>query len=73
MLSEEEWNVELNYKDQNTAVVTDSVNIENTPSKFVLIKTKAGSEKHLPGVKFLFWKKAAPLPEDESEPWQTKH
>lgn len=68
VLSEEEWNVELNYKDQNTAVVTDSVNIENTPSKFVLIKTKAGSEKHLPGVKFLFWKKAAPLPEDESEP-----
>ena len=22
----------------------------------------------MPGVKFLFWKKAAPLPEDESEP-----
>ena len=57
VLSEEEWNVELCYKDQETELVTEDVKVENTPSKFVLVKTKAGTGQHLSGVKFAFWEK----------------
>ena len=67
VLSEEEWSVELSYKDQETEIVTECIGVENTPSKFVLVKTKAGTEQHLSGVKFAFWRKEEPLPEDEPE------
>lgn len=57
VLPEEEWNVELSYKDQETEIVMESVVIENIPSEFVLKKTQTGSEKLLSGVTFAFWKK----------------
>ena len=68
VFSEEEWNVELSYKDQETEIVTEYVGVENTPSKFVLVKTEAGSEQHLSGVKFAFWEKTELLTEDAPEP-----
>lgn len=67
VLSEEEWSVELSYQDQETEIVTECVRVENAPTKFVLVKTKAGSEQHLSGVEFAFWKKAETLPEEEPE------
>lgn len=67
VLSEEEWNVELCYKDQETELVTEDVKVENTPSKFVLVKTKAGTGQHLSGVKFAFWEKENLLTEDRQE------
>lgn len=67
VLAEEEWNVELCYKDQETELVTEDVKVGNIPSKFVLAKTKAGTEQYLPGVKFAFWKKAELLTEEKQE------
>lgn len=64
--SESRWEVELSYKDQDTAVVTESVSVENVPTKFVIIKKAEGSDLCLPGVKFAFWKKTDDLTEEQS-------
>ena len=65
VLSEEEWNVELSYKDQETAVTTEHVAVENVPSRFVLAKKEKGTEKCLSGVKFAYWKKSETTSEGE--------
>lgn len=55
--SDQTWDVELLYEDQNTSVVTETVDAQNVPTRFVLTKKEAGSEEHLQGVKFEFWEK----------------
>ena len=46
VLSEEEWNVELSYKDQETAVTTEHVaSGKCTGQEFVLAKKEKGTEK----------------------------
>ena len=62
--SDQTWDVELLYEDQNTSVVTETVDAQNVPTRFVLTKKEAGSEEHLQGVKFEFWEKAG---SEESE------
>ena len=49
---------EIRYKDQVTAVVMETIEVENTPVKFVLAKKEAGTDNFLPGVKFEFWKES---------------
>nr|WP_294495091.1 SpaA isopeptide-forming pilin-related protein [uncultured Mediterraneibacter sp.] len=53
------WEVELAYKDQYTEVVLEQLEIENTPSEIVIDKIETGSDRHLPGVIFEVWNKAA--------------
>lgn len=59
VLEEEEWNVELAYKDQETEIVTEQADIENQPTTAVIEKRKAGTEEMLPGVTFSVWIKGA--------------
>lgn len=58
VLADRSWDVELQYKDQNTEIVTESIDVENIPTKLVIEKIEAGSDKHLEGVKFAIWNKA---------------
>lgn len=46
---------EIRLKDQVTDVVTESIEVENTPTKLVLAKKETGSENYIPGVKFELW------------------
>ena len=55
--SAQTWEVELLYQDQNTSVVTESVDAQNVLTKFVLTKKESGTEEYLQGVRFEFWKK----------------
>ena len=54
-LSAKVHDVELKYKDQNTALVTESISAEDFPVKVMIQKTAAGEEKPLSGVTFKFW------------------
>lgn len=66
--SEDRWDVELRYRDQETAVITECVEAGNVPSKLVLVKVEAGTEKQLSGVKFAFWKKEERVSREEEIP-----
>ena len=52
-----EWPVELKYKDQDTAAVTVTEEITNRPTVVIIDKKITGSEQRLSGVKFVIWNK----------------
>ncbi len=52
------YNVELKYKDQNTAIVTENVDVINAPTTVIINKKEKGSEKSLEGVTYKIWNKA---------------
>lgn len=58
VLSDKVWDVELTYKDQETAIVTEDLAVENVPTKVVVAKTQTGTETTLEGVQFAVWNKA---------------
>lgn len=58
VLSDEIYSVTLEYEDQETPVVVQSVNVTNSPVKVRIIKLDAESGKVLPGVEFKIWNKA---------------
>lgn len=62
------WEVELTYKDQVTAIVTEVLPVENRPTVVIIDKKVTGSEQRLSGVKFAVWNKAT---EDEIDPGMT--
>ena len=66
VLSDEVYSVTLEYKDQATPVVVQSVNVTNSPVKVRIIKVDAESGKVLPGVEFKIWNKA--MAEDGIDP-----
>lgn len=55
VLPDKKVGVEIRWKDQETAVVTEKIEVENTPTKLVLAKKETGSENYLPGVEFELW------------------
>lgn len=57
ILPERTWKVELTYKDQNTAVVTEELKAANKPTELLVKKIESKTEKALPGVTFKIWKK----------------
>lgn len=58
ILEKKRYSVKLKYKDQDTAVVTETIHVENTPTTIVLEKVKAGTDETMEGVKFRIWNKA---------------
>ena len=58
VLSDEIYSVTLEYEDQETPVVVQSVNVTNSPVKVRIIKLDAESGKVLPEVEFKIWNKA---------------
>ena len=69
ILPEEEWTVEIRYKDQETEVVTEEKEIKNRPTVVIIDKKVTGAEQRLPGVKFAVWNKDL---EDPSDPETTR-
>lgn len=66
VLNDTKYKVELKYKDQTTAVVTETVkDIPNKPNKITIQKVKKDSDKKLKGVRFAVWNQADVLDEDE--------
>ena len=63
---DQSWEVELTYQDQDTAIVTETLRVENTPTVVIIDKKETGSETHLPDVAFRIWNKA--MAEDEIDP-----
>lgn len=53
---QQEWEVTLAYENQETAVVTEKLNITNSPTKAEILKTEKNSGKPLTGIKFLVWR-----------------
>ena len=51
--SEKSWDVELKYKDQDTAVVVENLEVTNKPTEIVIDKKVTGSEERLRGVTFV--------------------
>ena len=66
VLSDQSWNIELTYQDQNTAIVTESLEATNAPTKITIEKIETGTDKHLAGVQFEVWNKA--MVDDEVDP-----
>ena len=64
VLPEKSFDVELVYKDQHTAVVTEELEAENEPTTLIIDKKAAGSEERLEGVKFVVWNKDKEDPVD---------
>lgn len=56
--------VELVYKDQHTAVVTEELEVENPPTTLIIDKKVTGSEERLESVKFVIWNKDKEDPVD---------
>ena len=52
MRSSEVYEAELVYKDQMTPVVTETVEISNTPTVLLIDKKESGSQKRLEGAEF---------------------
>lgn len=52
------YNVELKYKDQNTPVVTETVEVTNVPTTVIIEKVEKGSKKPLKGVTYKIWNQA---------------
>ncbi len=69
ILPEEEWTVEIRYKDQETEVITTVEEIKNRPTVVIIDKKVTGEEQRLPGVKFAVWNKDL---EDPSDPETTR-
>ena len=63
---DQSWEVKLTYQDQDTAIVTETLRVENTPTVVIIDKKETGSETHLPDVAFRIWNKA--MAEDEIDP-----
>lgn len=64
VLPEKSFDVELVYKDQHTAIVTEELEAENEPTTLIIDKKAAGSEERLEGVKFVVWNKDKEDPVD---------
>lgn len=50
-----EWTVELKYRNQDTAVTTQTEKVGNRPTVVIIDKRVSGSEQRLPGVEFVIW------------------
>lgn len=57
VLAEEGCEVELQYKDQETELVTVNLELPNQPTEVILRKTEEGTENELEGVEFSVWRK----------------
>ncbi len=53
--SDRKIEAEIRWKDQVTAVVTERIDVENVPTKFVLAKKETGTENYLSGAEFELW------------------
>ena len=62
-VSDQPWNVELRYAGQDTAIVTEEVDVENTPTELIIQKVTDSGEP-LAGVVFKVWNKAMAEGED---------
>lgn len=58
LLNEKKYEVELKYKDQNTTLITESLDITNQPTKVEVVKTDKETGKPIEGVEFSVWNKA---------------
>ena len=65
VLNDEVYSVTLEYEDQTTPIVVQSVNVTNSPVKVRIVKVDAESGKVLSGVEFKIWKKT--IDKDESD------
>ncbi|MCU6747526.1 SpaA isopeptide-forming pilin-related protein [Faecalicatena acetigenes] len=73
VVSDKPYEVELKYKDQETALVIETLEVENTPTSLVIKKVEAGNEETvLPGVKFKVWYKEAASEKTEESEAQTE-
>lgn len=70
VLSDKEYDFELKYKDQNTAVVIEEVDATNTPNQITITKVETGTDITLPGAKYRIWNKAIEqeIESDELDP-----
>lgn len=64
ILPDQTWEVELTYKDQNTELVTETLEVENDATVVIIDKKVTGSEQRLSGVKFAIWNKDTEDPVD---------
>lgn len=55
-LSEEAYEVELQYRDQETEIVTETVEISNKPTTVIIAKTEKDTGEPVPGTEFTLWK-----------------
>ena len=58
LLNQEDFSVELKYKDQETALVYKNVSVTNTPTRIQLFKTDKETKQPMAGVEFAVWNKA---------------
>lgn len=63
--SDTTWDVELTYADQDTAIVVESLTVENIPTTIIIDKKVTGEETRLEGVQFAVWNKAMDSVDDE--------
>lgn len=68
VLPDQSWEVELTYKDQDTELVTETLEVENDATIVIIDKKVTGSEQRLSGVKFAVWNKDT---EDPFDPGMT--
>lgn len=66
ILPEQSWDVELQYKDQHTELVVETLNITNKPTEVIIRKTETGTDQPLAGIEFTVWNKA--FESDEADP-----
>lgn len=66
LLNQEEFNVELKYKDQETALVYKNVSVTNTPTRIQLFKTDKETKQPIAGATFAVWNKAMEEGEDQA-------
>ena len=64
VLPDQSWEVELTYEDQNTELVTETLEVENNTTVVIIDKKVTGSEQRLSGVKFAIWNKDTEDPVD---------
>lgn len=64
VLPDQTWEVELTYEDQNTELVTETLEVENNTTVVIIDKKVTGSEQRLSGVKFAIWNKDTEDPVD---------
>lgn len=58
VLSKEEYPVVLEYQDQNTELVVETIEVMNQPTHLKIIKTDAETKVQLSGVKYAVWNQA---------------
>ncbi len=64
VLPDQTWEVELTYEDQNTELVTETLEVENNTTVVIIDKKVTGSDQRLSGVKFAIWNKDTEDPVD---------